>query len=389
MQAQDSTAAGGVAAVEKGPERPALAWRSLFSFYADNTEFFTPYRLGETIMGSQFTTALTLSPRRDVEVLAGIFGDYRYASPHLLDQVKPILSFRWRGSESKDRQSIGVLGTLITERRHGFLEPLQTTTLELTRPIEYGAQWIERGRWLTADAFLNWQRLLTRQEREVFDAGGVAALHPRSWIDLEAQLHWVHHGGQRYDGALPVTGSVASAFGARVRVPRRSRGTATARSDSGSRALTANAETEFPFVELAFFRVTGNGNIDPGAPSGEPTKGHGAYYRGGVSLTPRTALFGIYWRARDFLSAEGDRNYSSEGFTYARYYRSRRTYVELGLMRRLPLSQGLALDTEVRLHRMDHQRSTDPILGKTWEYSYRLVARVPVDIQLGAGRTPR
>src|SRR5205823_13582199 len=54
----------------------------------------------------------------------------------------------------------------------------QATTLELTRPVEYGAQWLERGRWLSADLFLNWQRLLTRQEREVFDAGGVATVHP-------------------------------------------------------------------------------------------------------------------------------------------------------------------------------------------------------------------
>src|SRR5205823_13497442 len=104
--------------------------------------------------------------------------DYRYGGPHFLDQVKPILSMRWRADQTPNRDAIGVLGTLITERRHGLLEPLQATTLELTRPVEYGAQWLERGRWLSADLFLNWQRLLTRQEREVFDAGGVATVHP-------------------------------------------------------------------------------------------------------------------------------------------------------------------------------------------------------------------
>jgi K+-transporting ATPase ATPase A chain len=37
---------------------------------------------------------------------------------------------------------------------------LEVTTLELTRPLEYGGQWIERRRWLQADVFLDWQHVL-------------------------------------------------------------------------------------------------------------------------------------------------------------------------------------------------------------------------------------
>ncbi|MEP7345693.1 MAG: hypothetical protein ABI877_10515, partial [Gemmatimonadaceae bacterium] len=121
LDAQDSTTAGVAAPSLAVRERPAFAWHSLFTFYGDNSEFFTPYRLGETILGSQFTTALTITPRRDVDVLVGFFADYRYASSHFVDQLKPVLSLRWRGVESRDREAIGVFGTLITERRHGFL----------------------------------------------------------------------------------------------------------------------------------------------------------------------------------------------------------------------------------------------------------------------------
>lgn len=355
--AQDSSSVAAAAG------QPAIRWRSVFTAYADNTEFFTPYRLGETILGTQFTTALSIVPRPGVEVLAGGFGDYRYGSEHFLDQVKPVLSLRFR-ARNESRESIGVLGTLITERRHGFLEPVQVTTLELTRPIEYGAQWIERRRWMRADIFLDWQHALRDRQREVFDYGGVAALTPAPWLALEAQLHGVHRGGQGYLGAERVTNNVVSAAGLRL----------------------AHALPLLGASELAAFRVHGHGNIDPAAPDSEPAHGFGIYTRGAITPWRWTQIFGIYWRARDFVSAEGDRNYSSEGFTYTRYYRSPRSYIELGVARRVPMSHGFALDTELRLHRMDHQPSTDPIFGKTWEYSYRLVARVPVEVVLGGSR---
>ena len=41
----------------------SIDWRSSFLFYGDNTEFFTPYRTGETILGSSFTTTLALGGR--------------------------------------------------------------------------------------------------------------------------------------------------------------------------------------------------------------------------------------------------------------------------------------------------------------------------------------
>jgi hypothetical protein len=355
-----ASAVGAQQATPPSTERPALAWTSLFTFYADNTEFFTPYRLGETILGAQATGALSIRPRDDVELLVGAFGDYRYGSPHFLDQIKPVLSLRWR-ARSQSREAVGVLGTLITERRHGFLEPIEVTTLELTRPVEYGGQWIERRRWMRADLFVNWQHLLSSTQREVFDYGGVLALTPARWLAIEGQLHGVHHGGQQYSGAEPVENNVVTALGARL---------------VDTLPLLGRSE-------LALFRLQGRGNIDPAAPDGEPRHGWGTYLRGGITPLRWVELFGIYWRARDFLSAEGDRNYSSEGFTYARYYRSPRTYIELGIARRVPIERGIALDTELRFHRMDHQPSTDPIFGKTWEYSYRIVARVPVGGRIG------
>ena len=37
-----------------------IAWTTTTVLYGDNTEFFTPYRTGETILGAQFFSSLRL-----------------------------------------------------------------------------------------------------------------------------------------------------------------------------------------------------------------------------------------------------------------------------------------------------------------------------------------
>ena len=74
-----------------------------------------------------------------------------------IDEVRPLLGFRYR-----TRTSLGVLGTLVTEDRHGYLEPLEVSTLEFTRPVEYGMQWREDRRQVGGEVFIDWQHLNTR-----------------------------------------------------------------------------------------------------------------------------------------------------------------------------------------------------------------------------------
>jgi hypothetical protein len=91
-------------------------------------------------------------------------------------------------------------------------------------------------------------------------------------------------------------------------------------------------------------------------------------------------LFGIVWRGRDFLSDEGDNNYNSVGWNPS-FYRSRRKYWELGVLRRAVLDGKVELDAEFRLHRIDHETSI-AIQGTSWEYSYRLAVRTPFQFTL-------
>jgi hypothetical protein len=332
---------------------------NLVTLYGDNTEFFTPYRVGETILGGQFHSFLRVRTSARTGVLAGVFGDVRWGSEEFLDEVKPVLSFRYQGP-----MSMAVVGTLVTERRHGLLEPLQVTTLELTRPVEYGLQWIERRRTWDLDAFINWQALNTPSRREVFDYGWVLRIRPIPELSLETQLHGLHHGGQLYDAGVRVTNNRASGFGVTIR----------------------DSLGWLGWSSLKAYRLTSSGNIDPAAPPERPRRGRGTYLRAAVTPAGLVELFGIYWLGRDFLSAEGDHNYNSAGAD-PDFYRSRRKYLELGLLKRTRLEGSVDLDAEFRLHRIDDEPSI-AFLGTRWEYSYRLVVRAPfrVDLKSGAER---
>ncbi len=330
-----------------------VVWKNLVTVYGDNTEFFTPYREGETILGGQFTSVVVVKPARQYAVRAGVFGDIRWGSTEFLDRVKPVLAFRY-----ETERSLGVIGTLETVRRHGLLDPLAVSTLEITRPIEYGLQWVERRRHWDAEGFINWQALNTPTQREVFDYGWVLRVRPIRQISLETQFHGLHHGGQLFSAGVPVTNNAGSGFGVTL----------------------SDTIPKLGFGSLQVFRLTSSGNIDPEAPADRPRHGRGTFVRGGLAMRPGVEVFGIYWKGTDFLSQDGDNNYNSAG-RLPDFYRSNRRYLEFGVLRRGHLDGGVELDAEFRFHRVDHEPSI-AIQGTSWEYSYRLVVRTPFQFKL-------
>lgn len=338
------------------PGYPRLAAQSLratalVTLYGDNTEFFTPFREGETLFGGQFKAMLEARPGEHSTILAGVFGDRRWGSDGFLDEVKPILSFRWRKGTSE-----GILGTLRTERRHGLLDPLSVATRELTRPVEYGGQWIERRRAWDAEAFLDWTALNTAEQREAFHYGVIARLRPQRLLTLEAQLHGLHRGGQLFNADVPVTNNVASALGVRL----------------------ADTLGVLGHSEVAVFRFQSHGNIEPDAPPRRPDHGRGTYLRVATMPAGWAEVFAIWWMGHDFLAQDGDPNYGSIGVD-PDFYRGRRRYFELGFARRIETEGRVTFDGEFRLHRIDDDRS-EALFDSKWEYSYRLVVRAPIEI---------
>lgn len=320
-----------------------LEWRSDFAFYGDNTEFFNPYRTGETLLGASVRTVLAfpLGPR--TEALAGVFGDFRSGSEEGADEVEPVLSFRWRTATST-----AVMGTLVTESRHGYLEPLQATTLEITRQVEQGLQWIERRQRWQGEAYVNWQHLNTPDSREVFDYGLVVQGRATGWLTLEGQLHGLHHGGQLYQVGA-VSNNTVWAAGVRVQ-PRL------------SERLTAS---------VAGYHLASSGKVDPFA-EGPTITGQGTYLRAGAALGRVGEAFLIVWRGRDFISHEGDHHYGSIGSDGA-FRSSDRRYEELGFVHRRRVADRVDVSFEARLHRVD---------GDV-DYSYRVLVRSPFAVRLG------
>jgi hypothetical protein len=330
-----------------------LVWTTRTTLYGDNTEFFTPYRVGETILGGQFLSALGLrtGPRTGVDL--GVFGDHRSGSDDVLDPVKPIISFHYHRGDTT-----AVLGAITPERRHGYLEPLEVTTLEITRPIEYGLAWIGRWRRFDGEVHLDWQKLNLPGQREAFDYGWVLRLRPVRFVSLEHQLHGLHHGGQLYDAGVPVTNNTAWGLGAALADSLRWAGRSS----------------------LALWRLWSAGNIDPAAPADRPRSGRGWYLRAAVTPRGWVELFSISWWGRNFLSQDGDNNYNSVGADPA-FYRAERRYWELGLLRRSRIESDVTLDAEWRFHRIDDLPSI-AIGHSKWEYSYRLVVRAPFELVL-------
>jgi len=342
--------------------RPAsaqeLTWNNGLTFYVDNTEFFNPYRTGETLLGGQIMSWLSAALGPRTEIVAGFYGNHESGSSDFFDPFKPILGFRYR----TDR-SLGVIGTLVTEDRHGYIEPLEGALLDITRPVEYGVQWRERHPAGGGEVFLNWQRLNTSRSREVFDYGLLLHANASSWLRLELQGHGLHHGGQLFAAGERVVNNQVLALGGVVHgvLPVVGRSSFTA------------------------FQVLSHGDVDS-LPEGRPDHGHGTYLRAGITPGGWLEVFAIQWWGRDFISNEGDANYNSQGADPS-FFHGYRKYQEIGLARRTPIESGLTLDTEFRFHRIDDLHSI-AIGTSPWEYSYRMVVRAPFSMRLGRPKEP-
>lgn len=329
-----------------------IDWQLRAALYADNTEFFTPYRVGETILGGQLSTWLAARPGTRTELRVGLFADRRWGSNRFTDSLKPILAFRYTRPHS-----LGVLGTLETVNRHGLLEPLMVTTRELTTPIEYGGQWIENRRYYRAEGWINWQKLNTPAQREQFEMGAAVRITPDRHVEIAGQQLWSHRGGQLFNPA-PVTNNHAIAAGVTLRDSIRLLGPSY----------------------ISAWELWSSGHLDPEYPADRPMDGHGTYLRAGIKPWNWAELFAIHWIGRDYQADAGDNNYNSAGVDPA-FYQPHRVYTEIGMLRRTPIEGGANFDLEFRFHNIDNRKSI-AFFNTRWEISYRVVVRAPIDVVL-------
>ncbi len=320
-----------------------------FTFYGDNTEFFEPYRTRETLLGQQAQHRLEIDLGSDAVISGGLFWDFRSTSVQDIDvTVKPLLSFEYRQGGTRL-----ILGTLDVENRHGFLEPMEVTFLDFTRPIEYGFQWIEKDPDFHADLFLNWQQLNDPSEPESFDYGGIVNRALVDGLSLELQYHGYHQGGKIY--FIDVYNNWVPGLGLRWDLPQ------------------VLGETRLAAFELVSSQLAG-GDLS------QMQWGQGTYLSVSVTPLPNFDLFGIGWVGDHFYSQEGDANYMSYSDPYSftvdqphAFVQSNRTYFEAGIRKMFPIEGGSLFTTELRSHFIDGD----------FFFSFRLWVTAPLDIFLG------
>jgi hypothetical protein len=317
---------------------------ALVTFYGDNTEFSNPFRVGETIVGTYAVAFLEARVSDRLAVRGGAFGNQRFGSDSAFDQVRPVLALVIGGPRSRL-----ILGTLETVRRrdgqgpdrlgpHGLLPPLQRETLAFERPWEAGMQWTVEAPRFEQDAWLNWQRVNTRDQREKFDAGLTARFRLRPALTLRTDVHYLHQGGQLSTRG-PVSDSLAGNIGVDVGGP-------VGALDRLSLEAFALSSRWVPDREELARARTGFATLIRLA----------AEERG-------WRLHGLLWRGDDFVKEEGDPNYQSrrrDGTSYRRL----RDYAEAGLTRTFPLARDSNLEISARWHRVEND----------YEYSFRVLA---------------
>lgn len=330
-------------------------WDTHFLFYGDNTEFFSPYREGATWLGGRLWSELSYQATPRVEVRVGITADHLSGDTSFAE-AKPLLSMRYRSSHGT-----GVLGTLITEDRHGLLEPMEVQQFEVLRPVEYGGQWIETHRKWGGEWFLNWRKLNTPVQREEFDMALMAHVDPLSWLRVEGQELWVHRGGQLFGAGETVANGRTYAVGAILHD-----------------TLPHLGASKLEVWQLA----SGPGWLDT-LPAGHDAQGHGTLVRASVTPAHNFTLSGVVWEGRGYNAFWGDANYNS--ITRQRSYRRDRFYSEIGINKLWQGPAGVSFEAQLRFHKEDTY-DTESISWLPWEYSYRFIGRVPFKVRVWTER---
>ncbi len=322
------------------------------TFYGDNTEFFNPWREGETLLGAETRLFLDIDLNEHVTLRGGLFGDHRFGDDTNFENVRPVLALHVKNDVTRF-----IIGSIESGTRvglgpdrlgpHGLLPPLQRTSLAFSRPDEAGLQLtFDTGRF-EQDSWINWQQLNTEENRERFDTGvrGRLALAPGLPVWLSYQFHLVHQGGQQFNTG-PVGDSWAGGPGFVMQLPAGvfDRQTAEVHGlvsrDVPDRTTRDDADTGFGlFVRYAAEKAGWRAHA-------------------------------IAWRARDFAKDEGDENYGSRRADGR--LTSLRHYFEAGLTRTYYPAEEVGLEFSARLHRIDVYH----------DYSFRVLAKVDFDIPL-------
>ena len=327
-------------------------------FYGDNTEFSNTFRAGETILGSFQRIFVEIEPSDRATVQLGLYATERAGSHSSVDRGLPIVTLRL--GTPRQRFIVGTLSPHSDHRAfgpdrttpHNLVPPLSVETLWFTRAYEAGVQWMTRTDRVVHDVWFDYQKLNTREHRELFDAGVAGRLTMRGPFALGYQVHLVHHGGEQY-----ASGPVADSFG------------------YGPGLIAEGPLARFELASIEAFGLVAYDRPDRAAPE-RTLWGKGLFVRAAVEKR-RWRGHVIVWRGDAFNHEDGDPNYLST-YRNGTQYRGTRDYSEIGLAKLFQPARTVDFEASVRLHRVEEH----------FAYSYRLLGIVHLTPWRGAFNRP-
>jgi hypothetical protein len=318
-------------------------------FFGDNTEFMTPFRSGETILGSNQRLLFELKPGERVALRFGVYALERAGSRSAVDKALPIVALQI----GTGRQRF-ILGTLESTKRsgigpdrttpHGLLPPLALETLWFERAYEAGLQWLVDTPRYRHDLWFDYQHVNGPGNREKFDAGMVGRARVAGPVAFAYQFHVVHHGGQQFDD-----GPVADSFG------------------MGPGVIVEGPVGKLESASIELYGLAAYDRPDRATPS-LTVKGKGAFLR--IAAEHRHwRAHALAWRGDNFNHEDGDGNYLSR-FENGVRFRKIRDYSEAGLARLFQPAPGVDVEASVRIHRIE----------PNYTYSYRVLATIHLEL---------
>ncbi len=142
--------------------------------YLKNNEYMEAHNPGQTFYGVQVTGGIQKLLAEKSKVYMGALVNLPYGGFHKT-KVFPLIQLQHQFTKKQHL----ILGSLHGTTRHQLYEPLYNYELALTRPLEYGVQYLYKGKSFESDVWLDWRQLAIREtsQQEIISFGWRSTLH--------------------------------------------------------------------------------------------------------------------------------------------------------------------------------------------------------------------
>ncbi|MBA3754116.1 MAG: hypothetical protein H0X01_08280, partial [Nitrospira sp.] len=270
-----------------------------------------------TLIGNFLSVYLRKRLLSAVDLDLGVFANMPFGHDKEVSQVRPIIRLLYRPTE----EVTALVGTLAVPHRN-FHDAVFDKANRFVRPIEQGAQIMVNSEYYRQDLFINWEQAFGGSATNRYDVGYAGQLRAGP-LRLHGQAHLVHHGQAllKLDRAFNTGNNLVTAFGPE---------------------LILEPSTHFPALSWwnqLGVRMTYLTSFNEPMANSPGVRGHASELNVWLDLAGwRPSV--SFWRARHFLSQQGDPEYAASNFP------------EFGLSKIIPLGDSASIEFGVQARRI-------------------------------------